>query len=47
MTIVIPHDAGYEINNTYSERFDGNTTYIHKTLIPTVPITDKIIGTAE
>lgn len=47
MTIVIPHDAGYEINSTYSERFNGNTTYIHKTLIPTVPITDKIIGTAE
>ena len=45
--MVIVHDAGYDINNTYSDLLYGNIKNIHTILVPTVPIIDNIMGTAE
>ena len=47
MIIVMIHDPGYEMNSTYSERCCGKMPKIHTIRVPTVPMTDRIIGTAE
>ena len=47
MIIVMIHDPGYEMNSTYSERCCGKMPKIHTIRVPTVPMTDRIIGTAD
>ena len=41
------HDAGYEINRIASDLWYGKMPKIHTTLVPTVPMTDNTIGTAD
>ena len=47
ITIVINHEAGYDMNNSYRLLWLGNTPYIHTSLVPTVPTIERTIGTAE
>ena len=47
MIIVMIHDPGYEMNSTYSVWCGAETTEIYTIRVPTVPMTDRIIGTAE